>query len=164
MECSIWIADIILSMRKYQEDNNIKKQCLTNVQYLYDVIRMNSSSNVKTKAVYLFSTNDEEQTNIFIGGHVVITLDDETILEPSQEIYCLKNVIYFDNIKDLMDNFVNKDELKSVIDIKKIVSDHITFVKLSEQINNNELIISDREHYDKQADYIENYMRRKPSP
>ena len=49
--------DIILSMREYQKENNVKNQCVTNAQYLYDTIKINSNSNVKTKAVLVFSDN-----------------------------------------------------------------------------------------------------------
>jgi hypothetical protein len=51
--------------------------------------------------------------------------------------------------------FDDKIELKSKIDIKKLIYDHIHFMKLSEQINNGEFIITDKKHYNKQADYIE---------
>jgi len=44
MDVTIFISNIVLSMRKFQKENNIKKQCITNVQYLYDAIKMNSSS------------------------------------------------------------------------------------------------------------------------
>ena len=155
MEHSILIANIILSMREYQKENNIKKQCVTNAQYLYDIIKMNSISNVKTKAVFVFSYNNEEDTAIFVGGHLVVELDDETIIEPSYDIFCLKNKSYFDNIKDLVNIFDNKNELKTKFDIKKLICDHIHFMKISEQINNGELLITDKEHYNKQADYIE---------
>lgn len=155
MENSIFIANIILSMREYQKENNIKNQCVTNTQYLYDIIKMNSISNVKTKAVYVFSGNYEEDTAIFVGGHLVVELDDETIIEPSYDIFSLKNKSYFDNIKDLLNIFDNKVELKTKININKLIYDNIQFMKISEQINNGELLISDKEHYNKQADYIE---------
>ena len=116
---------------------------------------MNSNSNVKTKAVFVFSDNNEEDSAIFVGGHIAIILDDETIIEPSYDIFCLKNISYFDNIKDLVNIFDDKVKLKSKIDIKKLICDHIHFMKISQQINNGELIITDKTHYNKQADYIE---------
>jgi hypothetical protein len=142
MEYSILIANIILSMREYQKENNIKNQCVTNAQYLYDIIKTNSNSNVKTKAVFVFSHNNEEDTSIFVSGHLIVILNDETIIEPSYDIFCLKNISYFDNIKDLVNIFDDKVKLKSKIDIKKLICDHIHFMKLSDQINNGELIIT----------------------
>ena len=54
-----------------------------------------------------------------------------------------------------MSIFDDKDKLKSKFDIKKLIYDHIHFMKLSEQINNGEFIITDEKHYNNQADYIE---------
>jgi len=157
METCILFANIILSMRKYQKKNNIKKQCVTNSQYLYDIIKMNSNSNsnVKTKSVIACSVNYEENTTTVVSGHIVVVLDDETTIEPSYDIFSLENVSYFENIKDFIDSFEDKNVLKTNFDIKKLLNDHIKFKKISEQINKGELIITDKEHYDKQADYIE---------
>ena len=156
MELSILIANIILSMREFQKENNIRKQCVTNCQYLYDIIKMNSSSsNVKTKAVLVFSADDEADACTFVGGHLVVVLSDETVIEPSYDIFCLKNKSYFDNIKDFIDIFADKVELKTRIDVKKIVSEHICFMKLAEQINNGEHLITEDKFYNEQADYIE---------
>lgn len=155
MELSILISNIILSMREFQKENNIKKQCVTNVQYLCDTIKMNTRGNVKAKAVLVFSSDNETETAIFVGGHLVVVLDDDTIIDPSYDIFCLKNKSYFDNIKDLVDMFDNKVQLKSKIDIKKLVCDHIHFMKLADQINNGEFLITEKKFYNEQADYIE---------
>jgi len=154
MEHSL-ISNIVVSMRKYQKENNVKKQCVTNAQYLYDTMKINLNNNVKTKAVFVFSDNNQEDTAIFVSGHIIVTIDNKTIIEPSYDIYCLENTSYFDNIKDLVSIFDDKIELKSKIDIKKLIYDHIHFIKISEQINNGEFIITDKKHYNKQADYIE---------
>ena len=142
-------------MREYQKENNITKQCITNSQYLYDIIKMNSSNNVKTKAVFVFSDKNEEDACIFISGHLVVVLDDDTMIDPSYDIFCLKNTSYFDNIKDLMNIFDDKVLVKTKFDIKKIIRDHIHFMKIAEQINNGDCVITEKEHYNRQADYIE---------
>jgi len=120
---------------------------------------MNSNSNVKTKAVFVFSHNNEEDTSIVVTGHIIVVLDDETedetFIEPSYDIYSLKNISYFDNIKDFVNIFDDKVNLKSRIDMKQLICDHIHFMKISSQINNGDLVITDQEHYNKQADYIE---------
>jgi len=154
MERSILISNIILSMREFQKKNNIKNKCASNTQYLYDTIKMNSDSNVKIKAVFVFSNDTETDTAIFVGGHLVVILGEETMIDPSYDIFCLKNKSYFDNIKDLMDMVDNKNKLKTKIDIKKLISDHIDFIKVAEQINNSEHIITEK-FYNEQADYIE---------
>ena len=155
MNQTIMISNIILSMREFQEKNYIKNQCITNTQYLYDCIKQNSIINVKVKAIFAFSRDDETDTTIFVGGHLVVVLDDDTIIDPSYDIFCLKNILYFVNIKELMDIFDDKDYLKTKVDIKKIVLDHITFMKYADQINNGECIVTDKKFYNDQADYIE---------
>jgi len=156
MDLPILISNIILSMREFQKENNIKSQCVTNTQYLYDIIKNNSSiTNVKAKAVYVFSNGAETTTGHFVSGHLVVVLDDGTIIDPSYDVFCLKNKSYFDNIKDLMDRFDDKNKLNTKIDIRNMVSQHIHFMKLAEQINNGELIITDKKFYNDQADYIE---------
>jgi hypothetical protein len=115
-----FIAKIIRSMREFQEKNGIKKQCVTNAQYLYDCIKINhSSANVKVKALMVISTDDYAETCTCVSGHLAIILvDDETLIDPSYDVFSLKNKSYFDNIKDLMDSFDDKDSLKKKFDIK----------------------------------------------
>ena len=144
-------------MREFQKKNCITKQCVTNTQFLYDCIKMNTrSSNVKVKAVLGFSNDDATSTGVFVGGHLVLILDDnETVIDPSYDIFRLKNISYYDNVKDLIDIFKDKTELKKRFDLKTLFSEHIQFMKLAEQINNGEFIITDKQFYDNQADYIE---------
>jgi len=156
------ISNVILCMRDFQEKNCIKKQCVTNTQYLYDCIRMNTSSKVKAKPVIVVSIDDELHTFLCVGGHLVIVLDDDTIIEPSYDIFSLKNKSYFDNIKDFMNSFDNKsncmnEELNKEFTfmLKKSVGHFLNFIKLAERINNGELVICDKDFYNNQADYIE---------
>jgi hypothetical protein len=155
MEHSILIANIILSMREYQQHNNIKKQCVTNTQYLYDTIKMNSTSNVAAKAVIVFSSDDETNTTTFVGGHLVIVLDNETYIDPSYDVFSLKNKSYFDNIKDLIGIFDDTNQLATKIDVRQIIYQHLEFMNFAEQINNGECLITDKKFYNQQADYIE---------
>jgi hypothetical protein len=114
------------------------------------------SSNVKVKAVLGFSNDDATSTGVFVGGHLVLILDDnETVIDSSYDIFRLKNISYYDNVKDLIDIFKDKTELKKRFDLKTLFSEHIQFMKLAEQINNGEFIITDKQFYDNQADYIE---------
>jgi len=158
----ILISNIVLSMREFQKNKGIKKQCVTNAQYLYDIIKMNSIDNVKAKAVFVFSCDDDTNTLVFVGGHLVVMLEDGTMIDPSYDIFCLKDKSYFDNIKDLMDMFNENSKmiLKSGVDIKQIVRDHIHFIKLAEQINNGKHTFTTKKFYDDQADYIEKKYSR----
>jgi hypothetical protein len=167
MEFSILIANIILSMREFQEKNGIKNQCVVNAKYLYDCIKMNSNNaNIKVKAVLATAMDEANDTTTFVGGHLILDLldeDDETHIDidPSYDIFSLKNISYFNNIKDLMDVFNNNDKnkIKTTIDLKQILSNHIYFMKVADQINNGKFIFLDKKFikfYNDQADYIEN--------
>ena len=90
MEFSILISNIILSMREFQKENNVKKQCVTNSQYLYDCIKHNSSkTNIKVKAVLVFSSDDDTNIGVLVTGHLVVVLDDDVLIDPSYDIFCL---------------------------------------------------------------------------
>jgi hypothetical protein len=151
------IQNIILSMREFQKKNCIKKQCISNSQYLYDCIKINYCNiNVKVKAVLALSINSETETFVFVGGHLVIVLDNDSVIDPSYDIFCLKDISYFDNIKDLMDMFGNdKNKLNTKIDLKKIIYNHIHFKKIADRMNNGECLVSEKAFYNEQADYIE---------
>tara|TARA_R110000868_G_scaffold231293_1_gene484660 strand:- start:3568 stop:4080 length:513 start_codon:yes stop_codon:yes gene_type:complete len=155
MEITTLIANIVLSMMEYQKENQIENRCVTNVQYLYDIMKKCSIINFKTKAVIVVSSDEDTKTLQIVSGHLIIEVDDATIIDPSYDISCLKNKTYVDSIKVLLDLFTNPAELKTVFDMKKIVTDYTKFINLSEQLNNGERICAN-EHYDKQANYIEN--------
>jgi hypothetical protein len=145
------ISNIVLSMREFQKTHCIKEQCVTNAQYLYDCIKVNSLYNVKVKPVIVVSFDNVTKSVVCVGGHLIVVLDDETIFEPSYDVFALKNKSYFDNIKMLMDSYDN--ELKTIL--KKSICYFIPFVKLAERINNGELVICDKDFYNNQADYID---------
>ena len=150
------IGELVQQMRKYQEKYKTKKQCLANTQYLYDVIRMNTNIDVKAKAVMVYSYDKDANETKIIIGHMVVCIGEETIIDPSYEVYNLKNVKYFDNIK----TFVNSYNIKTSYDVKKIIEEHVTFRGLAERMNKDEIIIANRKYYDKIADYIENTQNK----
>jgi hypothetical protein len=158
MEQTHLLLNIINSMRKFQEVNLIKKQCITNSQYLYDIIISNryfTRDEIRVKAVIVVSSDEELDTFTFVGGHLVLVFDDGSIIDPSYDIFSLKNRSYFDNIKDVMDSFKNEDKELLKTNFKKGFVDHIHFMKIAEQINSGECLITEKQFYNDQADYIE---------
>jgi len=162
MDTSILIPNIILSMRQYQKENGIVKQCVTNSQYIYDTIKANTHSSVKVRAMMVLSFDKETDTCIMVGGHLVVVLDeipdDITIIESSYDIFSLKEPSYFDNVKDLMeycyDNTNDKNnEIKEFL--KLGIVKFLSFLKIAEEINNGKFIITNKDFYNKQADYID---------
>lgn len=154
---------MILSMREYQKQNNISGHCVTNTQYLYDLIKHNfKKTNVKAKAFFVLSYDENTGISIIVSGHLAIVLDDTDIIEPSYNIFCRKNTYYFDNIKDLMNSMNeinNKHTFKSKENIRKLIFDYIEFNKIATSINNGELCVSDKLYYNQQADYIKSVFK-----
>jgi hypothetical protein len=157
----LMISNVAFCMREFQKTNCIKYQCITNVQYLYDCAKINTALKIKAKAFIVVSLNDKTNTLTCVGGHlVVVSLNDnntESIIDPSYDVFSLKNKLYFDNIKKLMDQYtdISKEAFKQSI------SDFLYFIKLAERINNGELVICDKQFYDSQADYIEDLFNKK---
>jgi hypothetical protein len=151
------LASVILLMREYQKKHDIKDQCLTNTQYAYDCWKNMGVPSVKAKAVIALGEIDDGVL-VLVMGHVLLSVDG-LYFEPSYRVFSLKNVAYYDSIKDLKDN-VSNDLLKQY-DLRQILKHHISFVKLAEGINNGELLICDKKYYDDQADYVEDFFKAK---
>ena len=162
MENEEFVSNILLSMREYQKENNIKGRCITNVLYYYDVLRMclNITANdIKAKAVYVLGYDETKSLASICCGHIVLVFEDGSVVEPSYEIYKMKNKTYYDNIKDLKYCIEEREDFNN--NIKCMLEQYIKFSKVAEQINNGEFIITDKEHYHKQADYIQNKFNDK---
>ena len=152
------IGRTVDNMREYQNLNNVKGQCITNTQYLYDTIKYNSFGKYvefKAKAVFVIKIDNELNLTRFVT-HVVLNVkdksnDEEYIIDPSYETFSLKNKKYYDTIQSFMPFFKNMtDENK-----KKILKEYISLSKHADNINNGELLFADRKFYDQQADYIQ---------
>lgn len=147
-----FITDIVLLMKKYQKENNIKSQCVTNSQYLYDFIKSNyPEKKVIAKPVIVICNNDIEKYSACIIHMVLYDKETKTIYEPSHEIDILPNTHYFDNIHSVRKSVVNLPKNSMSYVIPQILK----FITLAERINIGDLVVTDREFYDKQADFIE---------
>lgn len=143
-------------MRNFQKENCIKNQCVTNVQYLYDCIKNNESINIsiKIKPVIVVSICE----NRCIAGHLVLSIyedNEEIIIDPSYDVFSIKNKYYYDNIKSFTENCCDKSNSESKVFAQNIISTFMKFVKLADQMNNGKFLICDKEFYNNQADYIE---------
>lgn len=157
MDFTTLVSNIILSMREFQCNRNTTAQCVTNTQYVFDIINANSSNKVTVKAVYVLG-NRNDLSSVFIQGHLVIVLDDnETIVDPSYDVFSLQNRIYCNNIKDVMGWISEeyKQHLTTQYDVKEIIKTHIQFIQFAEMINIGIGLIGDTQFYNDQADYIE---------
>lgn len=152
------ISEITLCMYDFQKLNNITKQCVTNVQFLYDLIKI-KYPNVKVSPVIVLSNDLNLNQTYLVDGHLVLVFENEKdiIIDPSYEIKILKNVHYYYKIKDLINNLDNSFETnyykKNIL--KKNIETFLRFQKLADRINNNEFVICNKDFYNNQADYIE---------
>lgn len=151
------IANIVAGlMHRYQKENNVENECVTNVQYLFDQLH---SLGIKCKASPAIVMCEDAMINM---GHVVIILDDGSVIDPSYEIAKLQNIQYYDNIKTFINIFHKEcfedEETKDVF--KNIIKHFISFNNLANRINDSiqtgkTAVVCDNKHYHKQADYID---------
>jgi len=154
------ICKIIKLMHQYQKDNNITKQCVTNVQYLYDVFKCNINEYFTFKAIPVMCIGYRGNDIIIVKGHLLLKLEDR-IIDPSYEIDSLDNLHIYDNIKMFLDALSVNEALQDFIR-KDVVTTFLTFKSLADQINSGGLV-TDKDYYNNQADYIEANSNVKPS-
>jgi hypothetical protein len=138
-------------MLEYQRKNIIKGKCITNVQYLYDSIKENIK-NCNIKIIGVFVTSVHQNIHRLISPHLVLLLDDD-IIDPSYEVYSLKNKQYYITFKDLNDttDIIHSTEYN----IKEIINSHICITQIADEMNSGKKWITDEEYYINQADYVQ---------
>lgn len=149
------IEKIVNAMHEYQKMNNVKGCCVTNATILYDILRLHTPINVKVKAVYALSYD----TRRLFEGHVVISVGNDKLIEPSWEVKNLKDVVYFDSISKLLK--ANKEIDPFGIDpqlIPNMIKNYIYFEDVAHRINNGEILITANEHYYKQLGYLRDFL------
>ena len=149
------IVDICTTMLVFQENNSIQNECITNVQYLYDSIKMSTNiKNVVVKA-FMVTSLDSDDNLTFVSGHLVIELDNR-IIDPSYDVcVLLKNKRYFDNIKNLLDNFNSDSKAQFIKKYKHAFDNFLKFVKIADKINSGDCMVHDKVFYNAQADYVD---------
>lgn len=143
-------------MLEYQRKNIIKGKCITNVQYLYDSIKENIK-NCNIKIISVFVTSVHQNIHRLISPHLVLLLDDNDIIDPSYEVYSLKNKKYYFTFKDLNDtiDIINYCNYNPEYNIKEIINRHICITQIADEMNSGKKWITDEEYYNNQADYIQ---------
>ena len=146
------MLQIITEMLEFQKLNNITTKCVTNVQFLYDIIKP-TFSNVKVVPVIAIST-DQDLINI-IDGHLVLILEYENkvlLIEPSYEIKIKPNLHYAYNIKDFIKYITNFN--KHAVAVKRNINNFLEFQQIANKMNNNMFCV-DKIFYNNQANYLE---------
>lgn len=153
------IKTVMNHMYYFQKENNIKKCCMQNVQYLYDFITTNFLyMNVEPMSIIVIYINEDKSVVTSYNHMVLLNKKTNKILEPSYEVGILQNTDYFDSfntfliaVKNL--NITNDHK-------KKVLEEHIKFCKHAEEMKQGKLIITDKKIYNDQADYIEKQCKK----
>ena len=150
--------DILKAMHKFQKENNINNQCITNCVYLKDQLSINQYGNVKSKAFFVVGYNVEQNKQILCHGHVALVHGND-IIEPSYEIYKLKNRKYFDSFKGLkMHNKIPELSDKQVV--SNTLKSHQSFIEIANTINRGVFYV-EQDYYNQQADFVEEKLKSK---
>ena len=152
------IGNITLDMREFQRQNGIKNNCVMNSQFLYNIMKRKRINDVKVKAVMVISCNEETNSFTFVGGHLIVLLGKDTIIDPSYDIFSLKNKCYCLDVKEMMENcgeIMQKcNEAKGTV--KTSISLFLMMLKIEEKINKGDFgeLLMNIEINKKQAEYI----------
>lgn len=154
------ISQIIIEMREYQKNKNIKNQCVTNVSFLYNTISGFGIKNIKAKSAICVYFDDNEKIIRIVAGHMLL-LVDEIIIEPSYDIYCLSGIKYFYTIKKFM-NYIKNNNYFSIEDTTfdlKYVIEHVTHFKKFETTINGGGVIYGESYYTELENHILDKMK-----
>lgn len=163
MKRGIDMKKIFHSMLEYQKENNITTHCIVNTAYLYDMYKLNSNIKVKAKAVFVLTDDGGIGPCGMLPGHLVLILDNGTIIDPSYEIFSVKNKTYCHSIEDLKKVCVESNINLTESFMKELESDNIPFANIAEKINNGTYKITLEDsfgvYYNKQAKYIKKKIK-----
>jgi hypothetical protein len=151
------ITEIANDMCLYQKFKNIKAECVTNTQILFDIINDNYPHlDVKAKPCFVIEINKDKKY-IKTIVHTLIEVN-KTIIDPSYETNSLKNTLYMDSLNEVKEYLgdLYKDNCKY------LVSKFISLNNLSNKINSKKYTVRNDEYYNNVYDFLEmNRMMKK---
>jgi hypothetical protein len=148
-------------MLEYQKKNNIINHCITNAQYLRDHCVANG---LEAKVIVVLCKNIWEDADGLINcvvntRHMCVDCYG-VIMEPSYQIASMEKQYqndYYRTLKDIKDcPNIRQTGYKLT---KEEITKFITFQKYAQEMNDNKLLLSNKDYYNKQADYVENKMK-----
>ena len=145
-------------MCQYQQDNNITNRCVDNCVLFGDIMKcLHPEKKIIILPVY-FMGNGDDHCKIIV--HSVVEIDGE-IYDPSYETRKIECKVYFRSLKEMLNCVTH--EFKNELDKKKLLD---MFIKIKEicDVNNyddNGFMVTSKEYYDAQADYIQSLFKPK---
>lgn len=150
---------LVTLMHEYQKKHKVKGKCITNTTYLVDCLRM-SGVNARAKAVIAYWF-DHDGRAFYNCVHMVVELGDDTIVDPSYEIDSIHDCHYVDKLHLAYPKCLEGAKVKHEgIGKKEKVEAFLQFIEFAKRINDGEVLVTDREYYNAQADYVEHRARR----
>ena len=162
-------AKFLECMLKYQQINNIKEQCVANVQYLRDMLFMLGASVVVKPTICIGTKNDGFMMN---AGHLTIYLNKDTLIDPSYEFQSIENKMYFHSLGEFLKyckTFTielkgKKMKLFEAPEFKDNIAAFVRFIEIAKDMNNGKMRIASKKYYNELADYVENRMSEWRNP
>ena len=131
-------------INKYQYENNITKECLTNVQIIFQYMLTHEPiTPVIIKPVIAVIKCENNLT--ICTNHVVIKIDD-IIIDPSYEYNKYSNVVYYENYNDFIINTFGSN-YKGLYTKKMYKRAFNEFRKISAKINKTKKIMRINNNY-----------------
>jgi len=151
------IENIREAMMDYQRENNITGCCISNTQIMYDVLCSEYFKELNLKPIVksVYTIDIEVSKNItsrFMGGHLVLFLNDYRLLDCSYDISSKKYILYYDTFRDF------KEQVEDNKIAVNCLKDDLYFAAIAERMNRGEFFYTDRESYEDQIKYIEKKM------
>jgi hypothetical protein len=140
------LIKILETMHQYQKDNSIKNECITNAQFFYDC--MNSSGiPAKAKAVITVHSNGDDNV---VTSHICIQLEDGTLIDPSYDIHS-SDANYYESLASIRKTIMG---ISNGLNAREFITNWLKFLEYEKIINSGVCLVSNRDYYNKQADYV----------
>ncbi len=158
------IIKITTYMNEYQKINNIKSMCSANTSLLYNFIYdnfPNLKKRTKVSAVichYLKKINEGHQPHFHI--HLVVSIDEGKLIDPSYEIDSMTDVLYLSDLKAFqkccyeLEGMIGNNFKYSIDGKKDIIKKYLDFVNIANEINKGNEMTSDREYSNNIMDFV----------
>jgi hypothetical protein len=160
------IIKITTYMNEYQRNNNIKVMCSANTSLLYNFINdnyPNLKKRTKVSAIichYLKKMGEGHQPHFHI--HLVVSIDEKKLIDPSYEIDSMTDVLYLSDLKAFqkccyeLEGMIGNNFKYPINEKKNIIKTYLDFVNIANKINEGNEMTSDKEYSDNIMDYVNN--------
>jgi hypothetical protein len=126
------IDEVLSKIYEYQRINNIKHQCITNTQIVYNYVKKHFPEK-KIKTVVVIVYYDCGEYRRICINHILLKIDD-VIIDPSYEYHILINKTYFYSYEDFFLTVYKEGYTHEYMKAKQ-VDTFLRMLKISTMIN-----------------------------